>query len=508
MRLTLRPYQEDAIRQTIAALDRNPVLTMPTGAGKTVVGATIVERLGGRTLWLAHRRELITQAFGRLRSLGLYCGVISATHAEDRFAPVQVASVQTLARRLKPRVDRIVIDECHHAKADTYGDILAEYPGLPVIGLTATPFRLDGHGLGDIFGEIVVAAYTDELCAEGTLVEPIVYAPDLPDMSAAKMQHGDFNGRDAFRAMDGPKITGHIVETWLEHARGRRTVCFAVNVQHSQKIVEAFRDAGVPAEHLDGSLPGPERDRILARLASGQLSIVSNCMVLTEGWDLPALEVAIIARPTASLCLHLQQIGRIMRAADAKAGALVLDHAGNHLRHGFVTQRIEYSLDGVKRKRAAAGEAPLRRCRNCFLLVPLGAQACPDCGWVFRSDAEVPDVAGPGALKKFTGAERPDAPFAERAAFYAVCEAKRAAWGYKPAWSAVQYRNRFGVWPQVAGGRLVDPEHATVDQRREIYLQLVGVGRKKQVADPLKWAAGVFKGKFGVWPDWAWRKGA
>lgn len=500
--MILRDYQREAIDRVRERLAHRPVLVSPTGSGKTLMAATLVREIGRRTLWLAHRRELISQAAERLRALGLRCGTIQAGDVYYPEMPVQVASVQTLVRRAAPFADLVVIDEAHHARAGTYRKILGAYPDTPTVGLTATPFRLDGRGLGDIFGEIVIAAWTDELCAAGTLVDPVVYAPDLPSMRGVRMQVGEYNPTGAFQAMRG-KITGHITRTWLDRAQGKRTVAFAVNVEHSREIVAAFRARGVAAEHLDGSMSVPERDAVLARLRDGRTRIVSQCMVLTEGWDLPALEVAIIARPTASLCLHLQTIGRIMRVADGKAGAIVLDHAGNHLRHGRVTDRWTVTLDDQVRvvgTERVEGEPRMRRCPACYLVVDPGTAECPSCGHVFRT--QTPGVEGSGELVEFRGAPRAAAGWPERAAWYAREEERRAALGYKPGWVAVRYRETFGDWPLVVGGRLVNPQESTDEQRRAVFVELVEKGRARGYKPG--WVAHQYKARFGAWPPWRW----
>lgn len=505
--MILRPYQRQAIDATRDALHDRPVLVAPTGSGKTVMGATLVDELGLRTLWLAHRRELIAQAAERLRSLGLQCGEIIAGKPMFPAARVQVASVQTAVRRELPPADLIVVDEAHHARSETYRAILSQFPGVPVVGLTATPFRLDGKGLGDVFGKIVVAAYTDDLCRDGTLVEPVVYAPPGCDMSGAKIRAGEYTEADMFARMANAKITGDIVDTWKRRAGGRRTVCFAVNVEHSNIITDAFRAAGVAAEHLDGDTPRAQRDAILHRLRTGYTTIVSNCMVLSEGWDLPALEIAIIARPTASLCLHLQTLGRIMRSADGKLGATVLDHAGNHLRHGWVTQRIDYSLDDKIQKGGVKGASPGKVCRECYAFNDLNASECDVCGAPFASapgGREIEQVDG--ELEELRHASR--VPFAELQAAWRDIETRRLYLGYREGWAAHQFHNRFGAWPTLAGRELVDPSSAGTEQRLTVYLQLVRTAKERGFTKAHGWAAHQFKAKFGDWPPWSWRKTA
>lgn len=500
--MILRPYQQRAVDDTLANLGDNPILVAPTGSGKTVTASALVHQLDRPTLWLAHRRELISQAAITLEGYDLRCGIIMAGFAPSPARQVQVASVQTLARRENPPVELIVVDECHHARATSYRKLLDAYPGVPVVGLTATPFRLDGKGLGDVgFRRIIVACYPDELCQDGTLIEPVVYAPDAPDLAGARIQHGDYADGDMFRAMTKSTITGNVVRTWFQRAGGKRTVVFAVNVEHSWQIVAEFRKHSILAEHLDGKTPRTMRDAILFRLKTGYTRVVSNCQVLTEGWDLPKLEVAIVARPTASLCLHLQQLGRIMRSAPEKTGALVLDHAGNHLRHGFVTQRLEYSLDDTPTQtRASTAEgAAGKRCPGCYLMVPPGTSECPECGHEFKPEA--PKHVD-GELTRLTpAAQRPRPSIENQQAAWARIEFQRQHFGYQAGWSFHRFKATFGFYPLVVGSVVVDPATASRDQRLSVFLRLDA--RRKEKGYKPGWTGYQYKEIFGHWPPFS-----
>lgn len=493
----LRPFQTDAVAATIAALPRRPILVAPTGAGKTRMAVEIIRLVGRRTLWLAHARELIEQAADNLGQLDQMVGIIKAGVRETPLARVQVASVQTLVRRHKPPADLIVVDEAHHASAATYRAILAVYPKAEVLGLTATPFRLDGRGLGDLFGEIVVAARTQELVDAGYLVLPKVFASRTPDLRGVKVVAGDYSNAPLAERMNTTAMNQAIVEAWQRFAAGKRTVVFAVNVEHSYDIMTAFTAAGIAAEHLDGQTPADTRAAVLRRLRSGQTQVVCNCMLLGEGVDVPALECAILARPTASLCLHLQQMGRIMRSASGKTGAIALDFAGNHHVHGLVTRKLEYSLDGSKR----VGESEplgLRRCGECGLLYEPASLACPECGAV------------PVARPRHTGAaKRPeemvefdDGNFEYRREVWNLIESEREAMGYADGWGWYRYRERFGVEPVTADidGRteLIDTLNATDDQKAAVYARLMRVAAERGFASG--WASHRYREAFGASP--------
>lgn len=491
MTQTLRPYQQTAVAATLDALADDPILVAPTGSGKTTMAVDLVTRRHCRTLWLAHRRELIEQAAHRLEDFGLAVGIIKAGIAPFPLAPVQVASVQTLIRRDVPRAGLIIVDECHHAAADTYGRILEQYPGVPVVGLTATPFRLDGRGLGDIFGHIIVAASVAELVQQEYLHAPKIWATKAPDLRGVKVTAGDYNRRQLAERANTADLRADIVKQWQAHAAGRRTVAFAVDVQHSRDIVAAFQEAGVPAEYVDGATPADERAAILGRLRAGETQIVSNCMILTEGWDLPALECAILARPTASLCLHLQQIGRVMRACPDKHGAIVLDHAGNHYAHGLVTRPLEYSLD-PDNKAGHTEALGLRRCEACALLYPLSRRDCPDCGHVNApGDRDRPQIHGPGQMQRFDDWDY-------KGALWNSIDAERQAMDYKPGWSYFRYIEATGERPLIIADELVDPAKATQEQKEAHYRRLLRMARAKEYQDG--WAAHQFRDTFGSWP--------
>lgn len=445
--MILRDYQVRAIEATRAAYrdgKRKIILCLPTGAGKTVVMAAMIQKSTCPVVFYVHRRELVKQAVARLAAWGIAAGVIAAGERASS-ARVQVASIPTVSARLKrgatvPPAGLVFVDECQHARAGTWQEIIEAYP--LVIGASATPYRLDGRGLGELFDSLVNPVSVQDLCDAGVLVEPTVYAPSAPDLSGVRMRNGDFAPEALAQRM--AELEGNIVEHWLALGERRRTVVFAVNIEHSRALTERFRAAGVRAEHLDGGAPAIERDAVLARLATGETEILSNCMLLGEGWDLPALSVAILARPTASMALHRQQIGRIMRSCDGKDGALVLDHAGNHLRHGFVTDPIDISLDGkVKRQ----GEASLKTCPACFCVMSASASACPECGHVFTVGDEreaVPEESDGRLTKLEKRTIMRD--------WYASLIADANRYGSRLGWARHKFKDRYGCWPSAGGG--------------------------------------------------------
>ena len=265
---------------------------------------------------------------------------------------VQVASVATLwVRGMRsdampmPAADLIIVDECHHAPANTYSKIVDHYPEAKVLGLTATPCRGDGRGLGGHFSKIVEAPQIAELIVEGHLVRSRVYAPVRPDLKGVHTRHGDYVEGELAVRMDTPKLVGDLVSHWIKFGERRRTIVFAVNVAHSLHICGEFRSCNIRAEHLDGATPLDEREAILGRLASGKTEVICNCMVLTEGWDCPEVGCCVLARPTKKMGLFRQMIGRVLRPADGKADAIVLDHSGAVYRHGLPEDLMQWTLN-------------------------------------------------------------------------------------------------------------------------------------------------------------------
>lgn len=482
---TLRAYQSLALNEVIEHLFDSPVLVSPTGSGKTTMASHLVKRAGGRTLWVAHRDELISQAASHLHRTGLMVG---------RLGEVEVASIQS---KPDPKgYALVIIDEAHRAAASSYQRLFGN--GIPVVGLTATPFRLDGRGLGDLFGRMVVAAQPADLAADGEpcdlrpLWQPTVYSFPSVDMAGAKIKDGDYTQKAIDEALNRGNLMGDVVNEWLDRAEGVRTVVFAASVAHSQQLAAAFRAHGVAAEHVDGTTPEDTRAAILRRLETGETTVVCNVLLLTEGWDLPALGCVVLARPTASLCIHLQTVGRVLRAAPGKRRALVLDHAGNHLRHGSVLRRLEYRLDGAPSVVNPTEALGLRRCLECFMMMPMSAGCCPGCGVGVAKQSREADkmfVFQAGRLAEFTPR---DHEF--QSAWFAALVAENKGEAYARA----EFKERFGREPLVIGGVLFNAEDKSQENKRRLFNHLIGTQRTKGYADG--WSNHRFREIFGVAP--------
>jgi superfamily II DNA or RNA helicase len=411
--IQLRDYQDDLAARTGAALRRarRVLVVLPPGGGKTVIAAFMAQRFAGRnqsTYFNCHRSELLQQTSLTFQRVGLTHGYIAAGFPMMRNQLVQVCSIDTLKRRLAstPAPRAVLWDECHHIGAEGWSAIMNAWPETYHIGLTGTPWRLDGTGLGKYFDEMVEGPTTAELIAMGNLSDYKLFAPPGPDMNGVGKVAGDFRRGEAAERMNKPKLTGDMIEHWRKHANGLRTVGYAVNVAHSQHLAGQFSQAGIPAVHLDGDTPTADRKRIVQEFASGHLRVLFNVDLFGEGFDLSAIaqrdvtiDAGILARPTWSLSLFLQQAMRPMRPAPGKV-AVILDHAGNTKRHGLPDDEREWSLDGRKKGNRADndnGPSPPVDCPGCFrqLRRPLPPR-CPSCGHKFDDEQpreiEVADV--------------------------------------------------------------------------------------------------------------------
>lgn len=463
-RPVLRDYQLDLVerlRGRFAAGHRRVLGVAPTGSGKAVLGAAIVEGAiarGRRVGVFAHRIELIDQLSAKLDSYGLDHGVIKPGHPRlDLRAPVQVVSVPTMARRLHRAssygFDFLVFDECHHMGAASWLSVLNAFPAAPALGLTATPYRQDGKGLGDVFEVLEAGPQVAELIRAGWLVQPQVLAPPPPDeLANVRVQAGEYVMGSAAEILDATAPTSEIVQTWLARARGRTTVGFACTVAHAGHLAEAFRAAGVAAAAIDGETPEAERNQVLRDLAAGRLGVVWNCMLLTEGWDLPACSCVILARPTQSRSLYKQIVGRGLRSAPGKSDCIILDHVGAVHRFGLPDEPESYSLD----RALPAPMGQLWLCMRCATVVREEHTECPSCQWRqpegryarTRSGGPRDQAERVLAVREAVQLQAPrPLTLDERREFYfdRLSEARHE--GHSIGWAAHRYRDRFGTYP-------------------------------------------------------------
>jgi DNA repair protein RadD len=405
--MQLRPYQHRAIedlRNAYRSGARAPLLVGATGMGKTVVFSAITASAtarGRKVLILVHRRELMHQASSKLTAAGVEHGIIAAG-IEPSQQPVQVASVQTLVRRLatinwEPCL--VIIDEAHHAAAGSWSSILSHWPGALRLGVTATPCRLDGRGLGDSFDALIEGPSVQMLTSAGYLSPARIFAPPMvADLSQLRRRAGDYANDQAAAAMTRPTVTGDAISHYQRLAEAQQAIAFCCNVAHAESVRDAFETAGISAALLLGGTA--DRDGVVAAFAAGAVRVLVTVDVVSEGFDIPAASVAILLRPTQSLGLYLQQVGRVLRPAPGKDAALILDHVGNVTRHGFPDDIRQWSLEHGARRAGGSQPAPsVRTCPACFAAFRPAPQ-CPVCGANCAPEQRRPMQQVDGELKE------------------------------------------------------------------------------------------------------------
>jgi superfamily II DNA or RNA helicase len=391
--MQLRPYQETIIekaRSRMKAGVRSALITSPCGSGKTILTAFMLKRAAEKgipSLFLVHRRELITQSIRAFGAVGVPHGTIANNFVPDRRHLIQLASVQTLARRVdKITVPKLVImDECHHVGASTWAKIHETFKDAFHIGLTATPERLDGKGLGKWYKEIIHGPSVQWLIENKFLSPYKLYAPSSINVSKMHMLGGDYKKDELSAAADKPTITGDAIKHYMKLAPGKRAVVFCVSIEHSKHVVAQFQASGISSAHVDGETPTEVRDATIRKFASGEIKVLSNVELFGEGFDLPAIEVAILLRPTASLGLFVQQTGRCLRTNQGKETAIILDHAGNVSRHGLPDEERDWTLEGHQCKAKASASLSVKICPSCFAAQKFGLPQCKFCGFVFKT---------------------------------------------------------------------------------------------------------------------------
>jgi DNA repair protein RadD len=443
------------------------LLVSPTASGKTVIIAAIIRTSSVPVLFLAHRMELIDQCVEELRKVGITnVGVIRGK--DDRVNPsatVQVASIQTLSRREKPPAGIVIIDEAHRAMSDSYLNLINDhYPEQIVLGFSATPVRIDGRPLGNLFQAIEVVTTYEQLIKDGFVVAPWCFGARELDLSQVKITGGDYDEGQLGDLMRRQDLVGNIVEHWFKHANRyrmengsiqtgpyRSTFIFATSIQHSLDIYTRFKASGVRIEHLDGDTPEKRRRGVIEMIDNGELDAITNVGVLLEGVDVPRVKCVVHARPTQSLTLWRQSVGRELRpwhpgcpsgcTAHRSVEPLLLDHAGNIGRLGFPHEDLFWSL--TERAKRIAKKTPTRMCSACFAYLSVHKRICPFCG---HEDPPPPPEDLPTEkeeeLKQYT-----DSPEEMRRMYFNMIVQVAKQKGYKPGFAAARFKSRYGFWP-------------------------------------------------------------
>lgn len=387
--VTMRDYQKNGVVMTRKAFmdGAHAVLYVgPTGCGKTSIFSFIAYQarlLGTRICILVHRAELVDQVSQRLRQFGVPHGIIAAGYQGNPRQTVQVASKDTLIHRLgRHEFDLLIFDECHHILAASYLRIVEHYCTARVLGVTATPVRLDNQGLGNVFDRMILGPTESELTPE-YLVPAEVWAPAVAlDMKGLRSSgSGDFSKEALAERLNKREITGDVIRHYEKHLNGAPSIAFCCSVQHAKDVAEQFSAVGYRTACLYGAMPLEKRKQVNKDFAAGRLNVMMTCDLVSEGYDVAGCYGGVMLRPTKSLGLWRQQCGRTLRQAPGKTKAIILDHVGNSIRHGLPCTAIEWSLEeGYVKKNEKA--APVRQCPECYFVHPL-APECPNCHYIY-----------------------------------------------------------------------------------------------------------------------------
>ena len=410
MTIALRPYQLEAVQRVRLAFQeghRAVLFVLPTGGGKTVVFSHIAQQAaarGNRIAVLVHRVELLEQASRSLAALGVEHGLIASGRSMNLRAPVQVASVGSLVRRLEVLppdfFQLVVVDESHHASASTWGKALEHFNTAKVLGVTATPCRSDGQALGAWFTSMVLGPTPAWLTDNGYLAPARVYAPPIGcTTQGLRRRMGDFDLRQAAGALGGSRILGDAVSHYQRHLAGRTAIGFCCSIAHAEAVAEAFSEHGIKAASIDGTQDAETRRQLLEALGAGELKVLTSCNLIGEGVDVPSVGGCILLRPTQSEALHLQMIGRCLRPQPGKE-AVILDHVGNLERLGHHLEERHWTLQGSQRRERQTAAA-IKVCPQCFCTTTRRVSECPECGHLFRPQRQKPAVVA-GSLQEIS----------------------------------------------------------------------------------------------------------
>lgn len=361
------------------------LITSPTGSGKTLLTAFMLKSAAEKKMpcfFIVHRRELIHQSYAAFSSIGLDSSIISAGFTPDYNNLIQICSIQSLARRLNniqhtPKL--IVWDECHHLGARSWEEVKNKFSDSFHVGLTASPCRADGKGLNKYFSQIVHGPSVADLIQAGHLSDYKYYAPpnDL-NLNKIHIKMGDYNQQELAVEVDRPKVIGDAIKEYISKSNGKRAIVFCVNVIHSQHTAQMFNAAGIRAEHIDGSDDSQYRSQALDRFRRGETLVLTNVNLFSEGFDLPAIETVIMLRPTKSLSMYLQSVGRGLRPSPGKSHAVIIDHVNNLQEHGLPDDPREWSLDGIKKRES--NKSAVKICPKCYAANKQGVSICSYCG--------------------------------------------------------------------------------------------------------------------------------
>lgn len=371
MKIELRDYQKEHVEAffDLSMSYQRIMKVMPTGTGKTTVFSQIIQdldRRNKRVLVGVHRIELVDQIHLRLLKFGVHSGIIAANKKPNKYKKIQVASIMTLSRREAPPADYVVIDECHHATASTYRHIWNLYPNAIILGVTATPVRLNGDGFGDIFDTMFKLYDMKWYIQRGYLVKPRTFAGFKTDVSDLPVNNFDYDPVAMNQLLLKSRYQTNFLESYQRFADGLKTIVFAPTRESSISLMEVYRSAGYEAEHIDALTPKTERDSKLKKFAQGKIQLLFNVDIVSEGFDVPDTEAVQLTRPTKSLSLYMQQVGRVLRPVPGKDEGIVIDSVGNWSEHQLLPgQDMDWTLDGKPERKDIRNVVFVDRERIC-----------------------------------------------------------------------------------------------------------------------------------------------
>jgi len=455
-----REFQKRAIvdlRQAIASGKRAPLFVLPTGGGKTFIAVEIISSAlakGRRVLFVAPRRQLVYQTVEALAQHGITADIVMAGEQRVAQTRVSVASIDTLHRRMEvaPSADIVIVDEAHCVMGDKARAVLGEYTGAIRIGLTATPARADGRGLGEFYDEMILGPTMAELIADGFLV-PMRYfsSPNSLDLSGIKVAGGDYQQGQLGERMSETTLVGDVVRNWQRLGQGRQTIVFAVHRGHAKALQYEFNQVGVVADYIDGNTETEDRKIILRRIENGDSQVLCSVDVLSYGWNSPAVSCAVLARPTKSIARYLQMIGRVLRPYPGKTDAIMLDHGNVVDELGFVDEDQPWTLEGkkiqeIKKEREKKEPGPIT-CPHCHAKVP-PARLCRECGSALGEQFARAVAAVKAELEEKRKSAGKRWTKDEKQVFYSELIGMASDRGYSKGWVSHTYRDKLGVWPQ------------------------------------------------------------
>jgi len=462
--MELRQHQIEIINETrreIASGNKKPLIFAPCSFGKTIVAAEIarlaVEK-GNKVLFLLHRRLLAYQTKDKFDDYGLHSSIIMAGYDTDFTAPIMISTVQTYSRRLMlddPRANTffhdaevLFCDEAHLGISQSYKKIYEYYKDKVLIGLTGSPARGDQRGLGEVFSCIVKSIGIGDLTEQGWLVPLRYYAAESPDLSNVRITGGEFNKGDLQKTMNKEKLIGDVLENWLRIGENRPTIVFSSGVKHSRNLKEQFEKAGIPAAHLEAHSPHEERMQVLKDFREGRITVVCNCQLFTEGYDADFVGCIAIARPTKSLPLWIQMVGRGQRIIDGKNDCKILDFGGNIERHGLIDWDREWTLDGTKQawsKPKREKTVALVKCRACHYVF-MGESKCPLCGTIVASFGKK-IMTVEAELEELDAKNMKNNTVIDKRRYLGMLKHFVNDRGYNPKMINAKYRSRYDCWP-------------------------------------------------------------